>query len=434
MIYRGLAIVQFFIIGYLLFKTMKKQGFCLFGDILKIMLFLWLGNIALYNLQLSKYYSPTLIINFTVMALCGFIFIMSKKFSIKKEDVFRLIDNNKFRRGHKVYSIVTTLIFLVALGLFLINVKKYGLAILSEDKIHKQRLDHYSGYIIYMLAFVAQVKYILFRNNKKIIEGIIGFLSIAILVLTLNRGPIAYVVITAYIYELFKFIKVKERLSKKKIYGIYGLFILAMLLFIFFFGYIGDLRMEHVLAKKNLTIQEHYGISNFIPSSFVWIYVYLTSPLENAAFAIANQGVGMTYFNNLFYPFIKFFANIVGQGDNYKQWLLSKGEYSPYLWEKIGLNAPSFIPDAMQDFGIFGVIIYLSIYVLIAVIAIYGIKRMDKISSVGALILYTNVLSMILWSVFQNSLSIPILILNIMMVVVIEGSLVVLRKKDGIKT
>ncbi len=420
MIYRVLAILQIIIVGYILYKSIKKQGIAIFGDILKIMLFLWLGNIGLYNLQLSKYYSPTILINFTVLALCLFIYIAARKFELVEVDILNVMKFEDGYKSYKIYSIITTAIFLVALALFLININKYGLAILKEDKISKQRIDHYAGYIIYMLALVAQVKYILFRNRKKIFDGVLFLGSLGILVLTLNRGPIAYVVITIYIYELFKFVKVKKEMSKKKIWAVYGGFLLAIVAFIVFFGYIGDLRMEHVLARKGITIQEHYGISNMIPSSLVWIYVYLTSPLENAAFAIAHQGVGMTFFNNLFYPFIKLFANLIGQGDAYKQWLLSKGQYTPYLWDKIGLNAPSFIPDAMQDLGIFGVIIYLGIYVAIGWLAIYAIKKRKHFSSIGALILYANIVSIVLWSVFQNSLSIPILILNILAVIALE--------------
>lgn len=429
MTYRVLAIFQLLIMGYILYKSIKKQGMSLFGDILKIMFFLWLGNLALYNLQISKYYSPTILINITVLALCLCLYIASKKFELGERDVLNIIKIGENEKSYRMYSIITTGIFILASILFLINVNKYGLAILKDDKINKQRIDHYAGYVIYMLAFVAQVKYILFRNRKKILDCILCIGSMGILVLTLNRGPIAYVVIAAYIYELFRFVKQKKSMSKKKVYAVYGAFFIAFLAFVVFFGYIGDLRMENVLDRKGITIQEHYGISNMIPSSFVWIYVYLTSPLENAAFAIANQGVGMTFLNNLFYPFIKLFANIIGQGDAYKQWLLSKGQYTPYLWDKVGLNAPSFIPDAMQDLGIFGVTLYLAIYVAIAVLAIYAIKKRNKFSSVGALVLYANVVSIVLWSVFQNSLSIPILILNILLVLVIELGNSIFNKK-----
>lgn len=436
--YYFIGVLQLVLLAILLVRWYKKSGLSILGDAIKLMFILWIVNIALYNLKFSSYYNPNWVINVIVMLICSVFLIGSFKVSLVEKDILLSMDDmKKDVDTYRIYSIIINLVFIVAFIVFWMNVKKYGLAILSQNKINKQQMDHYSGYIVYMLVLCAQAKYILFRVNNKISDAVVFVLSIGTLVLTLNRGPIAFIVAAIYIYELFNLVKIKNRISKKKLYVIYGVLILTFLMFLKFFGYIGDMRMEYVLENVyHKTINEHYGMSRLVPSGFLWGYMYLTSPLENAAFSLINQSVQFTYFNNLFYPFIKFFANIFGMGDTYKAWLAGRANYTPYLQKEIGLNVSSFIPEAMQDFGYIGVIIYVAIFFALAYFAISFIKK-KKLSSIGSLIIYSNILNMLLWSVFGNSLKIPVLILNIFFILFIEMLIKVeffkflFRKKRG---
>ncbi|MBU3209362.1 hypothetical protein KPL28_06900 [Clostridium algidicarnis] len=422
-----IGIIQLILLSIFIFKGYKKQGLSILGDAIKVMFILWMLNIALYNLRLSNLYNPTWQINLVVLLICFVFFMANKKIYLNEEDILINIEEIKDNKEYaNIYSILSTLIFIVAFIVFLLNVQKYGLAILSENKINKQQMNHYDGYIIYMLVVCTQIKYILFRSNKKLVDGIIFCLSLGTLILTLNRGPLSFILVAIYIYEFFNLVKIKSEISKKKLYTIYALLLLSLIAFLQLFGYLGDMRMDYVL--KNIfhrTIQEHYQMSNNTPSSFLWSYIYLTSPLENASFSLINQGVQLTYFNNLFYPFIKLFANLINKGSSYKAWVKGRYAYTPYLQNKVGLNAASFIPDAMQDLGYVGVIIYVSIFVALAYFGIALIKRKIKFSALGAIIIYINILNMLLWSVFVNSLKIPVLILNILLILLIE----VLMKK-----
>ena len=230
-----------------------------------------------------------------------------------------------------------------------------------------------------------------------------------------------YIAVTIYIYELFNLARIKDTINKKVLYGIYALLIGGVILAIAVFGYIGDMRMEYVLENVyKRTINEHYQMSPYIPSGILWVYIYLTSPLENAAYSIINQSYDFTFFNNLFYPFIKLFNNLIGNGDEYKKWLESVEGFTPYLEKKVGLNVSSFIPEAMQDLGYLGVIIYIAIFLALAYFSVALIKKKIKISSIGAITIYSNVISILAWSVFVNSLKIPMLVINIMMIVFIE--------------
>lgn len=423
--FRIIAVVQLVLLALFIYNQGKKYGLSFLADSGKLMIILWLSAISLYNLQLSTLYAPTLSINLVVMIIVVIFYIVTRFVSLEKKDIFKVLENIKEEDIYKKYFWISNAIIVVGTLVFAFNVYKYGLEILKENRIHKQRMDHYAGYIVYMLALAAQIKYILIRSGKgikgKIINGCGFLLAVMVLFLTLNRGPLAFIIMAIYIYEVFNIIKLKERLSKKQTYMSFGAMILAGIGCIALFGYMGNSRMEFVLEHiYHKPLHEFYGVSPYIPSGLIWVYIYLTSNLDNAAFALANGAVQHTYFNNLFYPFIKFFANLAGKGTEYKAWVEGRMEYTPYLDKRVGLNVMSFIPESIQDGGYFGIIFYVAIYVALAVFAVYLIKKSKKFSSLGALVVYANVLNMLMWSVFDNSLKIPILILNIFAIVFIE--------------
>lgn len=419
--YIAIAIIQLILFVFLMTKFMKKQGLIVFVDPPKIMFILWILALILYDFKLSTYYNPTLLINVVVILIWGSFLILSKFIRINKEDIYKLFIDFEGKKLYKRYFKVSNVIFGAALVFFIYSVYKYGFAIAQSNKIGKQGMDHYSAYIVYMLVLAAEIKYILFRNYKKPADLVILILSTVILLLTLNRGPLVFLVTTIALYEVFNFINIKEHLDIKTQYKIYGSFVLVLILTIVFFGYIGNLRMDYVLNYVyHKSLQDFYGMSSLIPSGFLWVYIYLTSPLENMAYSLSNQQVQYTYFNSLFYPFIKLFANIFGKGEAYKQWFVLRGTYTPYLYDKIGLNAPSFIGDAFGDLGFVGFAVYLGIYIAIAYFAAKLIKKSVKLSSICKIIIYTNIVSILLWSVFVNSFKIPILILNIIVLLLIE--------------
>lgn len=423
--FRIIAVVQLVLLALFIYNQGKKYGLSFLADGGKMMMMLWLTTISLYNLQLSTLYAPTLTINIVVMIIVIIFYILTRFVSLEKRDIFKVLENIKEEETYKKYFWISNIIIIVGTLVFAFNVYKHGLAILDENRINKQKIDHYAVYIVHMLALAAQIKYILFRSGNrikgKIIDGFGFLVAVGVLFLTLNRGPIAFIIIAIYVYEIFNIVKVKERLSKKQTYIAFGAMILAAVGFIQFFGYIGNARMEFVLKHiLHKPLYEHYGVSEYMPSGLIWVYIYMTSNLDNAAFALANGAVQHTYFNNLFYPFIKFFANLVGKGGEYKAWIDGRMEYTPYLDKRVGLNVMSFIPESIQDGSYFGIVFYVAIYVALAILAVYLIKRSKKFSSLGALIVYANVLNILMWSVFDNSLKIPILILNIFAIIFIE--------------
>jgi hypothetical protein len=419
--YQAVAVVQLILFVALMISFMKKQGLIVLIDQAKIMFILWIVTLILYDFKLSTHYNPTLQINLIVMFIWGSFLLLTRFVKLKEEDINDLFRGLKNKELYRRYFIISNLIIIVGVLVFVLNVYKYGLAIAEENKIGKQALDHYAGYVVYMLVLAAEMKYILYRNHKNYIDLIGLGVTALVLFLTLNRGPIAFLFITIALYEVFNFVHIKHTLTKKVEYVTYGTFALLIIGFIWFFGYIGNLRMDYVLENVyQRTLAQHYGVSEYIPSGLLWVYIYLTSPLENAAFSLANQGINYTYFNNLLYPFVKFIANVLGKGEAYKQWFVDRAAYSPYLEGKIGLNTSSFITEAFRDLDIAGFAVYLGIYLLLAYLSVRLIKGTVKLSSNCKILVYTNITSILLWSVFVNSFRIPILLMNIMLLLLIE--------------
>ncbi|MEG2289472.1 MAG: hypothetical protein RSA29_15090 [Clostridium sp.] len=420
--YEILAVIQLILFILVIRGFIRKRGIIFLVDQGKIMFMLWTIAIILYNFKFSSLYTPTMLINIIVISISLSFFALSKYISLEERDIDNMFSDFKDGKGkYKIYSTLSNLIFIAGLAMFSINVYKYGLAILADNKIDKQSLEHFATYVVYMLVLCGEIKYILYRNYKRKLDLAVLIGAVGILFLTLNRGPIAFMIITLGIYEVFNFINIKKTLTRKQIYLTYGGFFGVLLISICFFGYVGNLRMDFVLENVyNRTLWEHYGVSEVMPSSIIWVYIYLTSPLQNVAYSLANQVLlGHSFFANLFYPFVKFGANLIGQGDALKDWIVSKGVYIPQLQNEVGLNAMTFIPESFQDGGVFGFVVYLCIYLLLAYISIKIIKQ-KKLSPMGKVLIYGNITSILLWSIFVNSFRIPILIMNIFLVLAVE--------------
>lgn len=416
------AILLFIFVVFYIYKVYKKHGISFLLNPYSICIVLWSTTLCLYDFKFSSLYNPSLIINGLVLFIITVFLILYRFNHIEETEFIKLTENLKTTKIYNRYNLISDVIFIAASIVFLYNISKYGLAILGSNKINKQELTHYSKYFINLLVICAQIKYINFRKLKRCHDLIILILSVMILFLTLNRMPIFFIFATIYIYEIINYLKIKEKIDRTKRNKFILTTVIAIIVFVLAFGYVGNMRMDYVLKNiYHTTLQEHYGMSSYVPVSLVWVYIYLTSPLENASFSLVHQHIQYTYFNNLFYPFIKFFANIFNQGDNYKAWVMSRVGYTPHLWEKVGLNVSSFITEGgFQDLGFIGFVIYIAIYSVLIEWIIKLIKQKRIISSLGVYIIYSNILNLLIMSVYVNSLGISLLIINIILVLVIE--------------
>jgi hypothetical protein len=179
--------------------------------------------------------------------------------------------------------------------------------------------------------------------------------------------------------------------NKKKFY-VYGGILIGG--FIIFFSYIGNIRTEYVMENIfQYTINDHYHMSNKWPSSFVWLYIYFTSPIENASLIFSGQFISEYKLGmHLFYPFV---API------YKALFFGDTEFIPPLESKAGLIVGTYLPDAFSDFGYVGPYIY-----MIALVILLRIGQKSLKKGIYGFLCYVSALNIAFWMMFTNAFAI----------------------------
>lgn len=381
----------------------KKNGFFAFLDISKIAFILWMLVLALYDLGLSTLITPKPLINIVaLMIILNFALVgaLVSKIPLYLKQLSNNIGNQYIPKTYKIF-----IYFYFALGLlaFIVTFKTYGFTIFNQNKISRTEISY--GYFYNALVVCVLFFYFVFRLQKSVVHKmwqlIMFVVVMTMLMCLLNRGSLLYIGVGICIIEAIVYYKKKNSnyLSKKVI--IVG--VLALLGFIYLFGYIGEMRYEYVGKYiYKVTYVERYGFKKGFPSGFGQLYMYLTSPLENFSYIIEHSKVdNYTLFANLFYPFIKVFADMVGQGELFVNWIANTYELTPVLWGKAGLNVMSFMADAYQDFRYLGIAVYLLCYDVEIIMARNILK--SKMLGVSKVIIYSLMIQLIIWSPFDNS-------------------------------
>lgn len=163
---------------------------------------------------------------------------------------------------------------------------------------------------------------------------------------------------------------------------------------VFLFGLIGDLRIQVVLETfYHMTVNELYGMSEIFPSGFVWTYMYITSPLENASRIFMEQSVWEYHFGlNMIYPFIAPLSRMIFD---------QRFDLFPPLQEEAGLNTSTYMIDAFNDFGYVGPYIYMC---YLAFIYFIGCRAMRH--NIYGIFCYLCAVDMGVWMIFANSVAI----------------------------
>lgn len=377
----------------------KNEGVLFLFNYARLGFVIWILGLGLYNLSLSSLYHPDLLINIAGTAvILNFALLMKllPNESGKLIEICRSIKRPK--RGFLV-----ALYFSLALGIVAF-LKNYNAGLLRFFISNKgMRADISLSYFFHMLVVVSIGFYILFREEKrkrkKIWYFIICVLSIFLEYTNLARGPLVFWAVGILFYEIFRF--VIKRGSYKITAKQTLVFIFLSAVIVFLFGVIGDVRTSEIFGT---TASSYYRMPDNFPSGFTWIYVYITSPLENLRYSLSNDVVTeYAFFNKLFYPIIKFIANIIGQGSNYANYVNSLNSVSPYLWSTVGLNMSTFMASAYLDAHIIGIIVYLIIYDFIGVFY-HKIVLNKKINNISKIIILPLLLQIPVWSIFTNSI------------------------------
>lgn len=347
--------------------------------------------IILYVFQLSNLYHPTLSFCFYYLSILFFFFLLSLKHNGSTRCCLNFWKTIIEVRDPAFYDCVMVCLFLIGISANVYQIIKYGFPLLLENKVDRIHGDHYVQYLVNLLTMSSMMAYVGMREKILRRYGLYFFIlvmSVFNLVIWLNRGAFSLIVLIIIYYEYIK------AMTGGKLKNFYFKLILYSSLFLLFFGYIGDLRVEYVMENIfKHTINEHYGMDENYPSWFVWIYIYITSPLENIRRILVDQSPHeYTLGLKMVYPFVApLFKMIFAQ---------NRGLYPP-LDEEAGLNVSSYMESAIMDFDLAGPYVYM-IYLFI----VLRIGQISLRKGVYGLLCYVSAINMSLWMVFVNSLAI----------------------------
>lgn len=343
-----------------------------------------------YLLQLSELYKPSLEFIGYYISILLFFSIISFKFFFSHKKYLNNIPQVLQINNEIQYIWITIFLFIIGFIANIYQILNYGIPLLVENKVDRIIGNHYIQYLVNFMMMSSIMAYIGFRTFHKKIKFVmllILIFSIGSLAVWLNRGAFTLLFLTILIYE-YSFAIVNK--IQKKFY-----LILIGLIIIFFgiFNYVGNLRVEYVMEHIfKYTINDHYQMNNIFPSWFVWIYIYLTSPLENINQILLYQSISeYRYGMQLFYPFVAPIAkNIFDPITLY-----------PPLDNEAGLNVSTFLVDAISDFGYIGPYIYMIFLICFLRIAQISMKR-----GIYGFLAYISAINIALWMVFVNSFAV----------------------------
>ena len=154
---------------------------------------------------------------------------------------------------------------------------------------------------------------------------------------------------------------------------------------ILFFGVMGDSRSGSS-AIASIAYVENYP--NWLPSGFLWVYIYMTSPLNNLLYTVEqfpnslNLGVANT-FSSLIPTMLR--TRIFPEGI----------DFVPLVSEQLNMSSAYYGP--FRDLGISGVMLYS--FLLCLVSCFYWYKNKEN-----SLLFYAVLAQCIVGSIFYNSL------------------------------
>jgi oligosaccharide repeat unit polymerase len=180
--------------------------------------------------------------------------------------------------------------------------------------------------------------------------------------------------------------------SKTKISGLVTSirYVFIALVVILVFGYIGDLRGSQN-PFSYLVTERSEKFFNALPSGFLWIYIYITTGINNVNYSIDTVQPGWT----VYYSVLNLLPSVFRTS-------LDRYELNDSLFALIdsNLNTSSFYSGFISDFGIYGGFFGGVILQLIASIFYLFAKKLNK----GYLISYSILYQCLILSVFYDLL------------------------------
>ena len=216
-----------------------------------------------------------------------------------------------------------------------------------------------------------------FTKNKKYL-----YLTMALFIWPLLLMSRALMIWT--LLEIFSVYFIFNPVSTKKLFSLFFIVLLVILVF----GYIGDNRGESKdSGMERLTDtfvkDENRFITDKIPSGFIWVYIYVTTPINNVVWNIDN--IKPEY--DFKYTFGSLLPSVIRND--------AKLGPSLELYEE-AFNVSSYFANYMRDFGVIGASIFI-FFLQLYVLSIYQNAKKFKL---GGMIAYATLFNSVVMSIF----------------------------------
>ncbi len=162
-------------------------------------------------------------------------------------------------------------------------------------------------------------------------------------------------------------------------------------LFIFLFGVIGDARGVEDSSFKilNFVSPKYENIAEKIPIGFIWVYLYATTPINNIV-AQTNQ-------LNPKYDFKSSAANLIPSVIRNR--IYNEDDKYGFELDNQAFNVSSFFSNFLNDFGIIGTLIMVTILFILSLLIYYKCFT----GKLGYIISYSAIFYAILTSIFFDN-------------------------------
>jgi len=219
-----------------------------------------------------------------------------------------------------------------------------------------------------------------FKKENKYLKRVIIMLLWPILVM--SRAAMLWVLVEILcVYFLMNLINLK------KLFLIFS----CIIGFVIIFGILGDTRGGEIdnFTTSTFVSEKYQGIAENIPTGFVWVYLYATTPINNIVLNVNNLK-----------PQYSFKYSLVGLIPSFIRDKIydETDKYSVELDDE-AFNVSSFFANYMHDFGLIGAVIFVSVLQLISILFYFSAKT----GKLGSIVSYSVLFYALFTSVFFDN-------------------------------
>lgn len=365
-----------------------------FANPLILYVVIWSSTLLLYSIEITKNIkglnsSTECLINFSILIyiLINIIiqlFRSRNKYSIREKVLINF--NNDLHRFNAIINKIFTIWLIFSLfeivlfnGVPLISVVVLGQLEKDYSKFGLPTLHGLLNALYYTYMVGTFIMYLI-TKRKKYLYRVLIFISWPILLM--SRASFLWV-----LSELLCAFLLLNKISTRKLLIIFS----GVILFIYLFGVIGDARIgENSNFKTSNFVSEKYeNIAESIPTGFVWVYLYATTPINN----IVTQTDQIKPKYDFKYTTLGLIPSFI------RSRIYTDDDKYGFVLEDEAFNVSSFFSNFLNDFGVLGALIVVS-FIFLGSLNLYYLCFTGK---VGYLISYSVIFYATLTSIFFDN-------------------------------